>query len=216
MAMTMGLWLWLWGYSSGYGKDLQTWRGPSPKSGVMNLAKRLAWGVESLAKDGAEVGIGDNDGAEVESFGDGSLTEDRVGAKSLADYGAEIPSVDEYAAEIERLAEDRLGVKSLTEEGARVRNLIKDMPGVSGLGEAGIGSLAKDVSENSSLGEASAKVRVLGESVDRLNPSLNLGLLLSDSQELLEVSLIDKIKLKVFIMTMYTALPAFPYFSASI
>ena len=41
-------------------------------------------GVESLAKDGAEVGIGDNDAAEVESFVDGSLTEDRVGAKSLA------------------------------------------------------------------------------------------------------------------------------------
>ena len=198
MAMTMGLWLWLWGYSSGYGKDLQTWRGPSPKSGVMNLAKRLAWGVESLAKDGAEVGIGDNDAAEVESFGDGSLTEDRVGAKSLAEDGPEVPSVDEYAAEIESLTKDSLGVKSLTEEGARVRNLTKDMPGIR------------------SLGEASAGVRVLEESDDRLNPSLNLGLLLSDSQEFLEVSLIDKIKLKVFITTMYTALPAFPYFSASI
>ena len=57
---------------------------------------------------------------------------------------------------------------------------------------------------------------MLEESDDRLNPSLNLGLRLSDSRELLEVSLIDKIKLKVFIMTMYTALPAFPYLSASI
>ena len=50
---------------------------------------------------------------------------------------------------------------------------------------------------------------MLEESDDRLNPSLNLGLLLSDSRELLEVSLIDKIKLKVFITTMYSALPAF-------
>ena len=76
----------------------------------------------------------------------------------------------------------------------------------------GYGSLAEDVLGIRSLGEASAGVRVLEESVDRLNPGLNLGLLLSDialSQELLEVSLIDKIKLKVFITTMYTALPAF-------
>ena len=106
------------------------------------------------------------------------------------------------------------GVKSLAEEGARVRNLTKDIPGVRSLGEAvaGIGSLAEDVLGIRSLGEASAGVRVLEESVDRLNPGLNLGLLLSNialSQELLEVSLIDKIKLKVFITTMYTALPAF-------
>ena len=97
-------------------------------------------GVESLAKDGAEVGIGDNDAAEVESFGDGSLTEDRVGAKSLAEDGPEVPSVDEYAAEIESLTKDSLGVKSLTEEGARVRNLTKDMPGIRSLGGPAQGS----------------------------------------------------------------------------
>ena len=90
-----------------------------------------------------------------------------------------------------------------------------------GLGEAvaGIGSLAEDDLGIRSLGEASAGVRVLEESVDRLNPGLNLGLLLSDialSQELLEVSLIDKIKLKVVITTCILHYLLFQYLSASI
>ena len=77
-----------------------------------------------------------------------------------------------------------------------------------GLGKAGTG-VTEDVSVIRSLGEASTRVRVLEEAIDRLNPGLNLGLVLSNvalSQELLEVGLIDKIKLEVFITTMYTAL----------
>ena len=129
----MGLWLWLWGYhyGSAYGKDLQTWRKPSP------------WG--------------------------GS----RGGGKPHQGRG--------------RGRERRQGW-----------NLTKDTPGVRSLG------------------------RLVGDWEPLFTDSilaLNLGLVLSDialSQELLEVSLIDKIKLKVFITTMHTALPAFPYLSASI
>ena len=64
---------------------------------------------------------------------------------------------------------------------------------------AGVRRLTEDVSWIRSLGEASTRVRVLEEAIDRLNPGLNLGLVLSNvtlSQELLEVGLIDKIKLK--------------------
>ena len=54
---------------------------------------------------------------------------------------------------------------------------------------------------------------MLEEAIDRLNPAgLKLGLVFSDialSQELHEVGLIDEIKLKVFITTIHTALPAF-------
>ena len=69
-----------YGYGSAYGKDFQTWREPSPRSRVMNLAKDVPGirglgearvGVESPAKDGAEVGSGYKDTVEVESFGDG-------------------------------------------------------------------------------------------------------------------------------------------------
>ena len=90
--MAMGLWLWGYGYGamvmgllgygygSAYGKDFQTWREPSPRSRVMNLAKDVPGirglgearvGVESPAKDGVEVGSGYKDTVEVESFGDG-------------------------------------------------------------------------------------------------------------------------------------------------
>ena len=75
--------------------------------------------VESLAKDGVEVGSGYKDAVEVESFGDGSLAEN----------GAEVGSGDEDVAEVETLAEDRVGVSNLTE----------DMPGVGGLEEASAG-----------------------------------------------------------------------------
>ena len=119
-----------------------------------------------------------------------NLTIDVPGVRGLGEAGEGVGSIDEDAAEVVSLTEDG----SLAEDRAGVRNMAKDVPGVRGLGKAGAG------------------VRVLEEAIDRLNPGLNLGLVLSNvalSQELLEVGLIDKIKLKVFITTMYTALPAF-------
>ena len=109
------------------------------------------------------------------------LGEAGEGVGSLAKDGAEVGSIDEDAAEVVSLAEDGAEVGSHAEDRAGVRNMAKDVPGVRGLGKAGAG------------------VRVLEEAIDRLNPGLNLGLVLSNvalSQELLEVGLIDKIKLK--------------------
>ena len=139
------------------------------------------------------------------------LGEAGEGVGSLAKDGAEVGSIDEDAAEVVSLAEDGAEVGSHAEDRAGVRNMAKDVPGVRGLGRAGaeVRRLAEDVSGIRSLGEASTRVRVLEEAIDRLNPGLNLGLVLSNvalSQELLEVGLIDKIKLKVFITTMYVAL----------
>ena len=53
-----GLWLRGYGYGSGYGKDLQTWRGPSPspRSGVMYLNKDVP-GVRGLREAGVGVQI---------------------------------------------------------------------------------------------------------------------------------------------------------------
>ena len=116
-----------------------------------------------------------------------NLTIDVPGVRGLGEAGEGVGSIDEDAAEVVSLTEDG----SLAEDRAGVRNMAKDVPGVRGLGKAGAG------------------VRVLEEAIDRLNPGLNLGLVLSNvalSQELLEVGLIDKIKLKVFITTMYVAL----------
>ena len=106
-----------------------------------------------------------------------NLTIDVPGVRGLGEAGEGVGSIDEDAAEVVSLTEDG----SLAEDRAGVRNMAKDVPGVRGLGKAGAG------------------VRVLEEAIDRLNPGLNLGLVLSNvtlSQELLEVGLMDKIKLK--------------------
>ena len=126
-----------------------------------------------------------------------NLTIDMPGVRGLGEAGEGVGSIDEDAAEVVSLTEDG----SLAEDRAGVRNMAKDVSGVRGLGRAGaeVRRLAEDVSGIRSLGEASTRVRVLEEAIDRLNPGLNLGLVLSNvalSQELLEVGLIDKIKLK--------------------
>ena len=72
-------------------------------------------------------------------------------------------------------------------------NLTIDVPGVRGLGEAGVGvgSLAKDGAEVGSVNKDAAEVvgvRVLEEAIDRLNPGLNVGLVLSDFFLTLDIS----------------------------
>ncbi len=72
-------------------------------------------------------------------------------------------------------------------------NLTIDVPGVRGLEEAGVvvGSLPKVGAEVGSVNEDAAEVvgvRVLEKAIDRLNPCLNLGLVLSDFFLALEIS----------------------------
>ena len=72
-------------------------------------------------------------------------------------------------------------------------SLTIDVPGVRGLEEAGVvvGSLPKIGAEVGSVNEDAVEVvgvRVLEKAIDRLNPGLNLGLVLSDFFLALEIS----------------------------